>query len=107
MNTWQFAFQIAMAIAGSAVVTQGIRAIAERGKVDAEQVKIEAEANEVLSGNALEQLTSMKVDLAETKAIIREFRRSLYEHEKWDRMVLRELNSLGRVDIPSPPELWI
>lgn len=105
--TWQVLFQVLVAIAGSTVLTQAVRGFAERKSIDGDAVKKEAEATDVLSGTALEQLASMKTDLADTKAIVREFRKSLYEHEKWDRMVLRELNSLGRVDIPSPPELWI
>lgn len=105
--TWQIAFQVLVAIAGSTVLTQVIRGVLERRNIDSDAAKKEAEAADVLSGIALEQLTGMKVEVAEMKSIVREFRRSLYEHEKWDRMVLRELNSLGRVDIASPPELWI
>lgn len=106
-ESWQIVFQLVLAVAGSTVVGQAVQAISGRRKVNQEAIKLNAEASVELSDAALAQLKEVKIDLDETKASVRAFKKALHEHETWDRMVLRELYVLGRTDIPNPPELWI
>lgn len=100
MNTAQGLFQTLVMVAGSTVVAQAIIAFLQRRKVS-------AETTDVLSDTALAQLASMRTDLDKAMETQRKFRQALFEHEKWDRMVVRRLDSLGVSDVPPPPDLWI
>lgn len=103
---WQTVFSLIVAVASSTVLTQGVQAIIQRRKV-------KVDATEVLSDTALSQLAAMKADLREARDDVdkmrdeqRAFRKVLYQHEKWDRMVIAKLDSLG-VPVPDAPELWL
>lgn len=104
---WQDVFQIVLAVVSSTLLATLVQARRDRRKTLAEAPKVKADTADVLSETALEQVAAMKKDLDETREAVRSFRSALRDHEEWDRMVLRELYSLGRTDIPNPPELWI
>jgi hypothetical protein len=60
-----------------------------------------------LSEVSIKQVDAMQQDLAEAKNELRQFKAALYEHQRWDAMVIQRLNQAGETDIPSPPELWL
>lgn len=91
---------IVMAILGSNVLQAMVTAIMQRRKVS-------ADAADALSKTALEQLSGIETRLRAAESKVDEFRRALYVHDRWDRMVLQELYALGKTDIPDPPELRI
>ena len=69
--------------------------------------KVKADGAASLSDAAIRQVDDMARDLAAAKTDIRNFRRTLIEHQRWDMKVIRRLEELGVTDIPDPPELWI
>lgn len=91
---------IFMAVLSSKVLEASVTAVLQRRKVKTDAV-------EQLSDTALAQLSGMDVRLRAAEQKVDEFRRALYVHDRWDRMVLQELYSLGKTDIPDPPELRI
>ncbi len=99
MNIGDWIFPIVVALGGSTVLQAAINAFSGRRKVD-------ADATSVLSQNAMTQVTQMHADLSAARDDIRKFREALYEHQKWDLMVYREVTATGK-DIVPPPELWI
>ena len=69
--------------------------------------KVKADNAVTLSDAAIRQVNDMQADLLTAQTEIRNFRRALVAHGKWDRLVLKRLQQLGVDDIPDPPELWI
>ena len=89
-----------MAVLGSNVLQAMVTAVMQRRKVS-------ADAADALSKTAMQQLQGIEARLLAAEGKVDEFRRALYVHDRWDRMVLQELYALGKTDIPDPPELRI
>ncbi|WP_063023783.1 hypothetical protein [Nocardia niwae] len=93
-------FEMLVLLTGSSAATAIINGVMGRRKV-----KIDATA--ALSEVSIKQVEAMQQDLAEAKNELRQFKSALYEHQRWDAMVIQRLNRLGDTDIPNPPELWV
>lgn len=103
----QTLFQIIVAIAGSTVLSQVVNSIMQRKKVRAEAVDVLSDTALDQLNAALKQMAEMRIEVAEMRASQKQFRTKLYEHERWDRSVVRRLEEAGIHDIPYPPELWL
>jgi hypothetical protein len=64
------------------------------------------EAKEI-AGMAHQEAKDVRTELDEIRESIRQFRRALDAHSRWDRDVIRRLELQGVTDIPAPPEIWI
>lgn len=95
---WQMVFTALIAIASSTLATQALQAVTNRRKV-------KVDAADVVSDSALAQLARMEKRLNDVEDENLDFRWALKEHEKWDRMVIAKLDSLG-VKVPTAPNLW-
>jgi hypothetical protein len=95
---WQVVFSTLIALGGSTVLAQALKAFTDRRKV-------KVDAADVVSDSALAQLARMEKRLNYVEDENIAFRRALKEHERWDRMVIAKLDSLG-VTVPTAPDLW-
>ena len=95
---WEVVFSTLIALGGSTVLAQALKAFADRRK-------IKVDAADVVSDSALAQLARMEKRLNDVEDENLDFRWALKEHEKWDRMVIAKLDSLG-VKVPTAPNLW-
>jgi hypothetical protein len=96
----QTLFTFFVALTGSSTATAVVN-----GFMGRRRVKIDASA--ALSEVSMKQVNEMQKDLADSKAELRQFKAALYEHQRWDMMVIQRLNALGDTDIPNPPELFL
>jgi DNA-binding transcriptional regulator GbsR (MarR family) len=64
------------------------------------------EAKDIAS-MAHQEAKDVRTELEEIRSSIRQFRRALDAHSRWDRDVIRRLELQGVTDIPAPPEIWI
>ncbi|MFE7745368.1 hypothetical protein [Nocardia sp. NPDC057455] len=99
MNAQQL-FEMLVLLTGSSAATAVITGVMGRRKV-------KIDATSVLSEVSIKQVEAMQTDLTEAKNELRQFKAALYEHQRWDAMVIQRLNRLGDTDIPNPPELWV
>jgi hypothetical protein len=95
---WQVVFSTLIALGGSTVLAQALKAFTDRRKV-------KVDAADVVSDSALAQMARMEKRLNDVEEENLDFRYALKEHEKWDRMVIAKLDSLG-VQVPTAPNLW-
>lgn len=77
--------------------TDANRASAERARIDSAML---------IAQNALAQSTSTQTRMDRQEEDIREFRRQLYPHQRWDALAHAEALK-SDPDFPAPPDLFI
>ena len=97
---WAIVFQVAAMLGAGGAVASGARAVVDRKRIKVDNA-------EVLTGVSIKQVNEMQTGYDALKERMRQYETALWEHQKWDRLVVRQLDKLGAEDVPNPPELWI
>lgn len=92
-------FPLLVTIAGSGVIATVITVLAQRRQVDATSVKTKAEAAQILSATAIDQVLHMSRKLAAVEEAVR-------SHREWDKAVLKIIKDVApNIDIADPPDI--